>query len=346
MMISQPLIQPGWVDASGPDSDVVISTRARLARSIEGAAFPWAASDEELEYVASRTRAAASDLQAAFPGIRTLSVDSLSDEQRYSLLDAHMASLEHTSGGVGRAIIVVSDGRLSIMVNEEDHLRIQSVMSGLAVEEAWRLVDSADDTLSGALKYAYDDNLGYLTASPSNLGTGLRISVMMHLGAQAMLHTLRDTLRAAYDLGGSVRGVMGEGSTFIGDLYQVSNEATLGISEQEIVDRVRAVANYILQKEREARKEILHSQRQLLATSASKALATLQGNMTVTSARAVSLLSTIRTAHSVGLLHGCALATLNQLLAGMRVGAAEDYNSGVARAELTRRLLAPAYILG
>lgn len=339
-------VLPDWVKAQGPESDVVVSTRARLARSVMRIAFPWAASADELGYIADQTRSAVPLLQGEFPAVRAVQIDDLTQDQRHELLDSHLASPEHIAGGIGRFVIGSPEGRLSIMVNEEDHLRIQTVLSGLAVEDAWHTVDKVDDIIAGVIAIAYDTRLGYLTASPSNLGTGLRISVMMHLAGQSMLHTLRETLRAAYDLGGSVRGVMGEGSAFIGDLYQVSNEATLGISEVEIVERVRAVAGYLLQREREARAEIAETQIGRIRGSATKALTSLQGNMSVTSAKAAALLSTVRLAHSLGLVQGCTLASLNELLAGMRIGAAEGYNSNVARGELTRRLLATAYISG
>lgn len=205
------------------------------------------------------------------------------------------------------------------MVNEEDHLRIQAILSGLQPVEAWQLVDQVDDELAKALRFAYSRRLGYLTASLSNLGTGLRISAMMHLGGLAMVRRLARTLQAAMDLGVSVRGLFGEGSQGLGDLYQVSNEVTLGVPERELAGRVRAVADHLLSEERLARQEIVADGRARLIAAARGSLESLRGAETISAGEALARLSPIRLAGAVGLIAGCSARELNELMVAMRV---------------------------
>lgn len=337
---------PEWVTGSGPDAGIVISTRARLARSLAGYPFPRRASEEELAAVAREVRAASSELTARFPELRSLSMGRLDEDQRTYLLDIHIASVEHISGGEGRVVILEPNAVLSIMVNEEDHLRVQSLMSGLVPEEAWDLVDWADDVLAQRLEYGFSDRYGYLTSSVSNVGTGLRISAMMHLAGMAAASRLGGQLRAAYDLGVSIRGLFGEGTRSIGDLFQVSNEVTLGLSEREIVERVRSVAQYLLDQERVARRELLADQRRSLVENATRALHKLRHSRAITAYQAISMMSPLRLAAESGLVEDCPRGALNECLVGMRAGLGEDGRSGMERAEFLRRKLATAHIEG
>lgn len=335
---------PEWIKGEGPDSDVVVSTRARLARSLAEFPFPSRASREDLTMVVRDVRRACTGLSERYPGIRLVSVDKLSDDVRSFLLDAHLASVEQVHGGNGRAIVLEPRARLSIMINEEDHLRLQAILSGLVCEEAWQMVDWADDVLAQGLGFGYSERYGYLTASLSNAGTGLRVSAMMHLAGLRLISGLNVHLRAAYDLGVSIRGLFGEGTQALGDLFQVSNEVTLGLSEREIVERVRAVAGYLLTKERLARKELLNEQRSRVLDNAAKALRTLQSAMSVEPQEAITLMSPVRLATALGLVENGSGALMNKLLAGMQVGAKDDASAGIERAALLRRKLASLYI--
>lgn len=336
---------PEWINGDGPDSDVVVSTRARLARSLASYPFPSRASGEDLFMVVREVRAASIGLAKRFPSLRSLSMEKLSLEERGFLLDAHVASFEQMRGGEGRAVILDPGASLSIMINEEDHIRLQAIMSGLVPEKAWELVDWADDVLSNNLDYGYSKRYGYLTASVSNVGTGLRVSAMMHLAGLSLKRRLNVQLRAAYDLGVSIRGLFGEGTRSLGDLFQVSNEVTLGVSEREIVERVRSVAQYILREERIARKELLDEEKSRLIDMASQSLRTLQGARSITPEQAIALMSPLRLAAALGMTNNCSNSLFNELLVGMRVGAGEESNIGIERASLVRDKLAEIDII-
>lgn len=332
-------LSPEWVSGHGPESDIVISTRARLARSLAGYPFPHRASPEHLAAVVREVRSASAALSRKFPGLRSVDIRKLDVEQKAYLLDLHLASPDQVNAGEGRAVILEPSAVFSIMVNEEDHLRLQALMSGMVPEDAWDLVDMADDVLSGTLEYGYSPRYGYLTSSVSNVGTGLRISVMMHLAGMSRLGKAAGQLRAAYDLGVSVRGLFGEGTRSIGDLFQVSNEVTLAISEQEIVQRVRSVARYLLDRERSARKELLSARRKNLVDEISKALKILQNSRAISAHDAIAYLSPLRLAVESGLIDNCPRSLLNELLAGMRAGVEDDGAAKIQRADFLRRKL-------
>ena len=336
---------PDWIRGDGPDSDIVISTRARLARSLGSYPFPSRACGEDLIMVVREVRAASTGLANRFPRLKSLNIDKLSVEERGFLLDSHVASVEQLQGGEGKAVILDPSASLSIMINEEDHIRLQSIMSGLVPEKAWELVDWADDVLSSKLDYGYSKQYGYLTASVTNVGTGLRVSVMMHLAGLALKKRLNAQLRAAYDLGVSIRGMYGEGSRLLGDLFQVSNEVTLGVSEREIVERVRSVAQYILREERAARQELLDDEKSHLTEMASQSLRMLQGARSISPEQAITLLSPLRLAAALGLINNCSHSLFNELLVGMRVGTGEEHNNSIERAALIRDKLAKIHII-
>lgn len=335
---------PEWIRGEGPDSEVVISTRARLARSLAAYPFPARSSGEDLTMVVGDVGAACAGLSARFPGLVTISMAQLDPEEKAFLLDAHVVSFEQTEDRRGAAVILEPSATLSIMVNEEDHLRIQVLESGLAPQEAWELADWVDDTLARSLEFGYSERYGYLTASVSNVGTGLRLSAMMFLGGLALKNRVAPQLRAAYDLGVSVRGLFGEGSRPVGDLYQVSNEVTLGLSEKEIVQRVSSVAQYLLGEERLARKELLSEERSRLVERARKALGVLQYARSISPEKAITLMSPLRLASALDLAENCPARLCNELLVGMRVGAVDGISAGMDRAELLRNKLAAVRI--
>jgi protein arginine kinase len=337
-------IIPEWIEGIGPDADVVISTRARLARNLAAFPFPERASREDLTMVVREVRAACASLSVRFPRLKSVSVDKLEPEERSYLLDAHIASADHLRAGEDRVLILDPSAVLSVLINEEDHIRLQAVMSGLVPEEAWELVDWADDVLAERLNYGFSKRYGYLTADVSNVGTGLRVSVMMHLAGLGMKGTLKRQLRAAYDLGVSVRGLFGEGSRFVGDLFQVSNEVTLGFSEIELVRKVRSVAQYLLCEERSARKELVSEQRKRLIDAASEALRVLQSTMSLKAGEALKFLSSVRLAASEGLAADCPMTLLNKLLVGMRAGD-DNGRANIERATFIRHNLAKAHVI-
>ncbi|MEN6372441.1 MAG: ATP--guanido phosphotransferase [Armatimonadota bacterium] len=317
-------ILPAWTKADGPESDIVVSTRARLARNLSGIPFPGRAGTEDLENVAELAEKAIDRLKLRWPDLRMVDVARIDEEERNFLVDAHLASPQQVRPRSGGIVFLEPGGRIAIMVNEEDHFRVQTILPGLQPLPAWRLVDEIDDELAKELKFAYSNKLGYLTASLSNLGTGLRLSAMMHLAGLAMTGRLASTLKAAIDLGVSVRGLFGEGSKGFGDFYQVSNEVTLGAPERELAERVRGVSVHLLAEERNAREVILSLGRMKLVMAARQSLARLRNAEVITAGEALRLLSPIRLAGALDCVDGCSAKELNELLVAMRVMHVED----------------------
>ena len=332
-------LTPAWVSGEGPEADVVVSTRARLARNIAGRPFPGRASDDDLLEVAAMVRDAANGLESRFRDMRIVDVTTLQEPEREFLVDTHLASYEQVEPRKGRLIVLNSDASIAIMVNEEDHLRIQTIVSGLQPDSAWKLVDAVDDCLSKTLRFDYSDQYGYLTASLSNVGTGLRISTMLHLAGLAITGRLSKTLRAACDLGISVRGLFGEGSSGFGDFYQVSNEVTLGLPEEEVVHRVRAVAEYLIGEERRSRGYLSDERPRECAERARESLRTLRRTKSIDAVTALGLLSPIRLAAAIGIVEGVGVGAFNELLVTMGIGRLSGVKSvswDAVKAEVTR----------
>lgn len=338
-------VPPAWTQADGPESDIVVSTRARLARNLSGIPFPGRAATEDLEKVAELAKKASLRLKKRWQDLQTVDVAQIQEEERTFLVDAHLASPQQVRPRNGGIVFLEPGGRIAIMVNEEDHFRLQTILPGLQPIDAWQFVDEIDDELAKELKFAYTSRLGYLTASLSNVGTGLRISSMMHLAGLSMVGRLGKTLKAAIDLGVSVRGLFGEGTKGLGDLYQVSNEVTLGAPEREFAERVRGVSCHLLGEERRAREEILSNKRIELVMTVRQSLQRLRNTETVTANDALALLSSIRLATAAEIVRGCSMKTLNELMVAMRLMRTEElgrYSSLMAdrrRAVLVRRSL-------
>lgn len=314
-------IMPAWVRAEGPASDVAISTRARLARNIEGLPFPCRARDADLKRVADRVLDTIHKTDERFGRFYVLHPRHMTAFERLVLIDSHLASSQHVAGGSYRPVVLNESGTLSLMVNEEDHMRIQCILPGLQPLRALEVVREFDTFLGEQIQYARADNYGYLTASLSNIGTGLRLSVMLHLAGLTMLGEVVSTLTAAAQLKISVRGLFGEGTKALGDLFQVSNETTIGFSEKEITSRVRGAAEHLIAREREARRIILHNKKEEITNLANKARARLLTARALSGEEALAHLSTLRLAAGLGIPPGISATAFSELLASMQIGA-------------------------
>ncbi|MEZ6086280.1 MAG: ATP--guanido phosphotransferase [Phycisphaerae bacterium] len=249
-----------WLRGTGPMSDIVISSRIRLARNIVGYPFLSRASGDEKREI---YRALGDALSSAGFGSNSFFVDieNISDVDRQVLVERHLISRQHAEGEGSRGVSVSLNETHALMINEEDHLRMQVLKSGLQLETLWNDISIIDDRLGSEIEFAFDERLGYLTACPTNVGTGLRVSVMLHLPALKITGEIEKVMRAAKDLKLAVRGLFGEGTDAIGDFYQVSNQVTLGISEEEIIDMFSGqIIPQIVDYERAAR-EALSDQR-------------------------------------------------------------------------------------
>lgn len=291
---------PVVLSTNGPEADVVVSSRCRLARNLEGLPFPERAEPSDLARVLRAVEGLfrASQVQREFTLARMDGLDALVQQvmiERYLISPRLIASPEQ------RAVGFSGNGTLSVMVNEEDHLRLQAIRAGLSLGTVWDAVSQFDDWLGESLRYAFRADFGFLTAHVANLGTGLRASAMLHLPALVLGGRLPDLLDAARAVEVAVRGLHGEGSQADGDLYQVSNQYALGVTEEQLVGRVEAVVRHLIGEEREARQS-LAAEGSELADAAWRSYGILTHARLIGTGEALQHLSRIRLGHLMGLL--------------------------------------------
>lgn len=312
---------PAWASEAGWDSDVVLSTRARLARNVRGLPFPGRAMDDDLKLVVEAVdlalRAAGKELAA----LRPVDVGRLDLPHRSSLVDSHLISVQHATAGPWRWALVDDRHTVSVMVNEEDHLRIQAILPGHQLSSAWKIADALDDAFAASLDYARHPRYGYLTASLSNCGTGLRASVMTHLPGLALIGRLEESLTAAQTLGISIRGSFGENTGMAGDVFQISNGVSIGLSESQVIARLGAVVTYLITDERSAREVLWRSERGSVEYRVADAAARLKAATRLSASEAMSILSMLRLGDHLGMPTGVSPTVFNELLASMRMGA-------------------------
>jgi protein arginine kinase len=301
-----------WLRGTGPESDIVISSRIRLARNL--AAFPFtnrssAGQKAEIE-TTLRDRIGKLDLE---PRLLYINVPGLSALDRQFLVERQLISRELAAAEGPRGVAVAPHENVSLMVNEEDHLRLQVMRSGFALDEAWQTIDKVDDLLEQRVSYAFSEEFGYLTACPTNVGTGMRSSVMLHLPALVLTKQIEKVFRALQKINLAVRGLYGEGSRASGDFYQISNQVTLGKSETTILGEIREVIPQIINYERQARSTLIRETRQALQDRVSRAFGTLCSATMMTSEETMDLLSSVRLGINLGLLDDLTIPTVNEL---------------------------------
>ncbi len=302
-----------WSDELGPDHHVVVRCRVRLARNLAGFPFVSRASDREREEIMRLTRAALLDDRLA-KGMMWVDLKKSTKLDRGLLVERHLISAHHAESDIGRGVAIAGDETLSVMVNEEDHLRIQILSPGLQLDRAFTRLDEADDLIESRLEYAFSPRWGYLTACPTNVGTGIRFSVMLHLPALKLTNELDRVRRAAKDLHLAVRGYYGEGSESTGDFYQISNQVTLGRTEAELLDEFQAVIlPRIIDYEHKARRILLQRSTMILDDRTHRSLALLRAARLLGKDEAMKLLSRVRLGVCVGRLPEVELATVNRL---------------------------------
>ncbi len=304
-----------WLRGAGPHSETVISSRVRLARNLAGFPFVNKASRRQRHDTLERCRAEVMSGRLG-DGVLWIPLGESPDLDRQLLVERHLISRQHAqvSEDMPRAVAIGADETFSIMVNEEDHLRIQVLRSGMQLSEAFDQISRIDDTLEEHLDYAYSRRFGYLTACPTNVGTGIRVSVMLHLPALKLTGEIDKVRRAARDMHLAVRGMFGEGSEALGDLYQVSNQSTLGRSEQEILsDFQNAVVPQIIAYEQQARQALLRQRPALLDDKVWRAWAVLTHARVIGTEEVLSLLSHLRLGVNLGRIDTVDVRTINEL---------------------------------
>ncbi len=293
-----------WLDASGPDSDVVISSRVRLARNIIGLPFPHLLGTEDAGKMVCAVQAAIdhNEIKQSLGQLELTRMTELSPTERQILMEKHLVSPDLLEQPEKKAVVLRDDETVSIMVNEEDHLRIQCLLPGLQLKECWEIANAVDDGLEQGLDYAFCEQRGYLTSCPTNVGSGLRASVMLHLPALVMTQQINSVLTTLSKLGLTVRGLYGEGTQATGNLFQVSNQVTLGLIEEEIIDNLQMVAAQLANQERAARKALHKEQRHQIEDRVWRAYGLLSHARLMTSIDAMALLSDLRLGVDLGII--------------------------------------------
>jgi len=308
----------GWLDASGEHAGVVLSTRIRLARNLQGHAFGPRARVNDREAVLEQIRRAMDKVEL-LTGSTLLALPDLDHRSRGMLLERRLASREllgDVKVGPSRAtaVLLAAQDPLSVMVNEEDHLRLQGLVSGLRLKEAWDQVDCLDEELGQELPFAYHHEFGFLTSCPTNVGSGLRASVLVHLPGLVLTKEIGKVLQGLGQVGLTFRGLYGEGSEVVGNFFQLSNQTTLGKSEEELVEHLDKIVRQVIQYEDQARQVLLRDAPQVTEDKIWRAYGLLQYARSLPFEELMNLLSGIRLGVGLKLLPELRVYTLNKLM--------------------------------
>jgi len=302
-----------WLRGDGPEAIIVFSSRVRLARNLKEFVFPPWAQSSILKSVAEKALKAVKK-NIYFKDVYYIEMGGLSSLEKDFLLERHLISREFSRGGKERFLVVEKKEILSLMVNEEDHLRIQTIFSGLQLREAWDLINKVDDALEENIDYAFSPQWGYLTACPTNTGTGMRASCMLHLPALVISGKINELLKEISKLGLVARGLYGEGTEAQGDFFQVSNQVTLGISEPQIIDNVGRVVREVVNQERRIREILLKRNKVQIEDEVGRAYGILTHAYLMNTKTAMNLLSRLRLGVDLNLLPKIETSVLNELL--------------------------------
>jgi protein arginine kinase len=297
---------------SGPSDRIVTSSRVRLARNLRGLSFPgWAKKAERVKTL-EKIRPAVEELRQMSGGFSE-SMDTLSALDKQILVERHLISREHAAKNAGSGLVLNRELSICVMINEEDHLRMQALRPGLQLLEAWQAIDQLDSALEKKLDYAFSQNLGYLTACPTNLGTGIRVSAMLHLPALVLSEQINQIVQAVNKLGLAVRGLYGEGTEALGNVFQVSNQMTLGESENEIVERLNKVLAQVVEHEENARATLLESKPKMIFNHIGRAYGILANAHSISSKETMNLLSLLRLGVDLALFPGTDRGLVDEL---------------------------------
>lgn len=341
----------GWLRADGPHADIVLSTRIRLARNLQGFKFGQRADAPDRGEVLRLARDAA-DHAALLRGGEALLIPRLEAGARQLLLERHLVSRELVGTGAAAphsdtALLMGSAEPVSVMVNEEDHLRLQTLVGGFRLREAWRLIERLDEELGAKLPYAYHGEFGFLTSCPTNVGTGLRASVLMHLPGLVLTQEIGKVLQGISQVGLTFRGLYGEGSEVVGNFFQISNQTTLGKTEEDLIDHLSRIVHQVVQYETQARTVLLRDARMVIEDKVWRAYGLLRHARSTSFEEVMNLLSGVRLGVGLDLIPGPSVYTLNRIMIFAQAAHLEQVGDGagegdadVRRAAFVRRALA------
>jgi protein arginine kinase len=321
-----------WMSQEGPDSDIVLSSRIRLARNIEDFQFPTVFTNEEAQeivYLFENTFAHQS--YAPFGKFELLKMNELQSIEKRVLVEKHLISPHLAEDCAFGACLLSENEEVSIMINEEDHIRIQCLFPGLQLTEALEMANQLDDWIETYVNYAYDEKRGYLTSCPTNVGTGMRASVMMHLPALVLTQQINRIIPAINQLGLVVRGIYGEGSEALGNIFQISNQITLGKSEEDIVEDLKSVVQQLIAQERMAREALVKTSNIQLEDRIFRSYGILTNSRIIESKEAAQCLSDVRLGIDLGYIKNVSRSILNELMILMQPGFLQQYAGGALR---------------
>ena len=313
MKVDDLLKQPGAWLAPGKDTGIVVSSRIRLARNLKDSAFPGWAGEEECERIWK-------ELKPVLESIKTIQkpfslyMADLDELEKQVLFERHLISREQAEKGKGSGLVAAANESLAVMVNEEDHLRLQSMRPGLDLQQTWKAIDTADTAIEKQVSYAFSARLGYLTACPTNVGTGLRASVMLHVPGLVLMNEISPIIKGMSKIGLTVRGLWGEGTEATGNMFQISNQITLGDSEEHIIANLEQIVLELVEHEKNARTRLMDRKEPILKDHVGRAYGILSNAHILSSKEALDLLSGLRLGIDLGIFKNMNRRAIDELL--------------------------------
>ena len=329
----------------GPESDIVMSSRVRMARNIESISFPHYLDKEKSEDIIDRVYKAINRGNLCLENeFKLIKMDEIDIIERSNYVERHLISPSLAKNVSGGAVLINNEETVGIMINEEDHIRIQCLYPGLQLEKCFNMADKIDDLLEESIVYAFDEQLGYLTSCPTNVGTAIRTSVMLHLPGLGLTGYINGVINTANKIGLAVRGIYGEGTEYLGDIYQISNQITLGMSEEEIITNLKDVTLQIIQNERIAWEKLLDTKSIELEDKVYRSYGTLKNARLLSSKEAMQLISDVKLGVNLKLINGISIEQLNELITIIQPGYLQKHfksqltgiERDAKRAQLTR----------
>ncbi len=332
-----------WYTECGNMSDVVLSSRVRLARNIKGIPFPQKTTEEDQQRIIDICKASIdkSDIKLNF-----IDISAMKEYERQAIAECHIISPQMMNDDVKRGVLLSDDSSVSVLINEEDHLRIQCMAAGFNLSKCFEDANKIDDTIEATTDFAFDNQFGYLTCCPTNVGTGMRASVMVHLPALTISGGINSVIDSLGQLGMTVRGIFGEGSKATGDIYQISNQTTLGETEENILERFEQIITDVINKERELRDAIYSSDKYRIEDKLLRSLGELTHAVVLSSSEAINRLSDVRFAVELGIIKNIDIEKLNTAMyAILPANIIKNYNltevtdRDIKRADIIKELL-------
>jgi protein arginine kinase len=338
-----------WLKSTGPNSDIVLSSRIRLARNLDKVVFPHWANKKQSEDALTAIEEAIGKVNY-LKSTTTFGLAELDSIDKQFLIERHLMSFELAQKSDHKAVVIDEEEIISIMINEEDHIRMQVMQSGLNLFEAWNIINQIDDALAHTLSFAFLADWGYLTACPTNTGTGMRGSVMLHLPALVMTNQINRVLAAIAKLSFNTRGLYGEGTQSHGNFFQISNQVSLGHSEAELIESINGLIRQIIEQENQAREALLSHNRAILEDRVNRSFALLRSAHIISSQETIDLLSMVRLGCDLGMIKDIDRRTLNELFIIIQPAHLQKIENkklssqerDIKRAELIRKKLAIA----